>query len=88
MNKAYEQRNKYSRPICLRLPHTLAVPVAAYGSNGGVTISPLVQALLRHFFDGKINLESAGLPGQLPTLTQRKEAAAKLGIDTSIGSVV
>ena len=77
----YASRNKYSRPICLRLPHNLAVSVAAYADNDGVTISPLVQTLLRYFFDGKINLEAAGLPGKLPTLEQCKEAAEKLGVD-------
>lgn len=70
----YADRNKYTRAICLRLPHDLAAKVEAYHRNGGPTISPLVQGLIRQFFDKT----DPGWGGELPTQKQIDKAALDL----------
>lgn len=70
----YDKRNKYSRAICLRLPHDLSAKVEAFHRNGGPTISPLVQGLIRQYFD-KVE---PGWGGELPTQAQVDKAALDL----------
>lgn len=70
----YQNRNKYTRAICLRLPHDLAAKVEAYHRIGGPTISPLVQGLIRAYFD-KID---PGWPKTLPTQAEVDKAALDL----------
>ena len=71
---AYTNRNKYTRAICLRLPNDLAAKVEAYRRIGGPTISPLVQGLIRQFFDKT----DPGWPDELPTQQQVDQAALDL----------
>lgn len=71
---AYANRNKYTRAICLRLPNDLAAKVEAYHRNGGPTISPLVQGLIRQFFDQT----DPGFGGTLPTQAEIDKAAIDL----------
>jgi hypothetical protein len=70
----YADRNKYTRAICLRLPNDLAAKVEAYRRKGGPTISPLVQGLIREFFDGT----EPGWGGELPTQSEIDKAAIDL----------
>lgn len=76
---SYADRNKYTRAICLRLPNDLAAKVEAYRRIGGPTISPLVQGLIRQFFDGT----EPAWPDTLPTQTQ----VAQAGIDLAVKRV-
>ena len=74
---AYKNRNKYTRPVCLRIPNDLAAKVNAYTANGGPTISPLVQALISTYFNGLGTIPPAalGFPDCLPTQKQIDQAA-------------